>query len=127
MSGVAWAQAAPPPASAFGRIPAIQDIAISPNGQTIATLGGTPTQRMLTFATIDKPGLPTLDLGAVKALGVDWVGDSYAVAESSCGTKAAAPRPPMPSPATSPSPPKARRSRDFWMATPPPRPPDGCQ
>jgi dipeptidyl aminopeptidase/acylaminoacyl peptidase len=81
MSGGAWAQVAPPPASAFGRIPAVQDIAISPNGQTIATLGGSPTQRMLTFATIDKPGLPILDLGAVKALSVDWVGDNYAVAQ----------------------------------------------
>jgi dipeptidyl aminopeptidase/acylaminoacyl peptidase len=80
-TGVAWAQTAPPPASAFGRIPAVQDIAISPNGQTIATLGGTPTQRQLTFATIDQPGLPILDLGAVKALSVDWIGDAYAAAE----------------------------------------------
>ena len=80
--GSAWAQApAAPPASAFGRIPAVQDIAISPNGQTIMTLGGGPSQRAITFATIDKPGLPALDLGAVKALGVDWIGDDYAVAE----------------------------------------------
>ncbi|WP_304171851.1 hypothetical protein, partial [Phenylobacterium aquaticum] len=49
----------PPPASAFGRQPGIFDAAISPNGQTIAILGGTPEVRTLSFATIDKPDLPT--------------------------------------------------------------------
>lgn len=79
--GVAQAQvAAPPPASAFGRIPAIQQAAISPNGQTVAMLGGSVTDRSLSFATIDKPGLPTLNLGSVNAVSIRWAGDEYVLA-----------------------------------------------
>ncbi|WP_304219439.1 S9 family peptidase, partial [Phenylobacterium aquaticum] len=70
----------PPPASAFGRQPGIFDAAISPNGQTIAILGGTPEVRTLSFATIDKPDLPTLALGNVEAVGIRWAGDGYALA-----------------------------------------------
>ena len=53
MSGVAWAQAAPPPASAFGRIPAVEQAEISPNGESVAILGGAPDDRSVAFATID--------------------------------------------------------------------------
>lgn len=80
MTGVAWAQTAPPPASAFGRIPAVQDAVLSPNGQTVAILGGAPDDRSISFATIDKPDLPMLKLGSVEAVGLRWVGDKYVVA-----------------------------------------------
>jgi dipeptidyl aminopeptidase/acylaminoacyl peptidase len=80
MTGVAWAQAAPPPASAFGRIPAVQQASISPNGQTVAMLGGSPTERTLSFATIDKPNLPVLNLGAVNTVSIRWAGDEYVLA-----------------------------------------------
>ena len=80
LGGVALAQAAPPPASAFGRLPQVEDIALSPNGQTIAFLGGSPAQRTLSFATVDQPGLPTLDLGDIEAVSIRWVGDKYVLA-----------------------------------------------
>jgi dienelactone hydrolase len=74
------AQAAPPPASAFGRIPAVVDAAISPNGQRVAILGGAPDQRFVSIATIDQQGLPILKLGEVEGLGVQWAGDDYVIA-----------------------------------------------
>ncbi len=80
LGGVAWAQTAPPPASAFGRLPQVDDVALSPNGQTIAFLGGSPAQRSLSFATVDQPGLPTLDLGDVETVSIRWVGDKYVLA-----------------------------------------------
>jgi dipeptidyl aminopeptidase/acylaminoacyl peptidase len=80
MSGVAWAQAAPPPASAFGRIPAVEEAEISPNGQSVAILGGAPDDRSVAFATIDKPDLPMLKLGKVEAVDIRWAGDNYVIA-----------------------------------------------
>jgi dipeptidyl aminopeptidase/acylaminoacyl peptidase len=69
----------PPPASAFGRQPSIYDAAISPNGQTIAILGGTPEVRTLSFAKIDQPDLPLLGLGDVEPVEVIWAGDQHAI------------------------------------------------
>lgn len=74
------AEAAPPPASAFGRVPAVVDAAISPNGQRIAILGGVSDQRVISIATIDQPGLPILQLGDVEGVGVRWAGDDYLLA-----------------------------------------------
>jgi len=76
----AEAQAAPPPASAFGRVPAIIDAEISPDGQRIAILGGTSEQRVVSIATIDKPGLPVLQLGSVEAVALRWAGDGHVLA-----------------------------------------------
>src|SRR6476659_320519 len=71
--------AAPPPASAFGRIPAVVDASISPNGQRIAILGGLSDQRVVSIATIDQPGLPVLQLGDVEATRLRWAGDAYVI------------------------------------------------
>ncbi|TAJ74104.1 MAG: S9 family peptidase [Phenylobacterium sp.] len=76
----AGAQAAPPPASAFGRVPAVVDAEISPNGQRIAILGGTSEQRVISIATIDQPGLPVLQLGAVEGVDLRWAGDDHVLA-----------------------------------------------
>jgi len=74
------ALAAPPPASAFGRIPAVVDAAISPSGQRVAILGGLSDQRVVSIATIDQPGLPLLQLGEMEATGLFWADDNYAIA-----------------------------------------------
>lgn len=76
----ASAHAAPPPASAFGRVPAVVDAEISPDGRRIAILGGTSEQRVISIATIDQPGLPILQLGAVEGVGVRWAGDDFVLA-----------------------------------------------
>ena len=74
------ARAAPPPASAFGRVPAVVDAEISPNGQRIAILGGTSEQRIISIATVDQPGLPILQLGSVEGVGIRWAGDDFVLA-----------------------------------------------
>lgn len=74
------AQAAPPPASAFGRVPAVVDAEISPNGQRIAILGGASEQRIISIATIDQQGLPILKLGDVETTRLRWAGDDHVIA-----------------------------------------------
>jgi dipeptidyl aminopeptidase/acylaminoacyl peptidase len=74
------ALAEPPPASAFGRIPAIVTARLSPDGKRVAILGGTSEQRFVSIATVDQPDLPTVPLGAVEAVGLRWIGDEYLAA-----------------------------------------------
>jgi len=69
----------PPPASAFGRLPAIQDADISPDGQRIVMLGGAPAKRTVTVATIDVAQLRILELGDVETFGVQWADDTHAI------------------------------------------------
>ncbi len=72
--------AAPPPASAFGRIPAVVQAAISPDGAKVAVLGGHSDERVLSIATLDQPNLPQLRLGDVEAVGVRWAGNGHVLA-----------------------------------------------
>lgn len=74
------ADAAPPPAEAFGRAPGVQQASISPNGQKIAILGGAPNARQIAIATIDQTALPALALGDAQTLSVRWVSNDYVLA-----------------------------------------------
>jgi len=77
LAAASQGMAAPPPASAFGRIPAVIDAEISPNGQKVAVLGGASEERVVSIATIDRPELPILKLGDVEAIDLQWAGDDY--------------------------------------------------
>ncbi|CAN7158552.1 S9 family peptidase [Phenylobacterium sp. LjRoot164] len=74
------AHAAPPPAAAFGRVPAVVDTAISPDGRRVALLGGTSEQRYVSIATIDDPNMPALALGDAEAVGLSWAGNDHVLA-----------------------------------------------
>lgn len=74
------ALADPPPASAFGRLPMIQQAVISPDGRHIAILGGPAEDRRVSIATIDQPDMPTLKMGAVETVSLTWAGDQYVLA-----------------------------------------------
>lgn len=74
--GVAGAaHAAPPPASAFGRLPDVQIAAISPDGTRVAILGGPMQARSLTISTIDGGKPVTSLLGEVTVRTLHWAGD----------------------------------------------------
>ena len=80
LGAVTPAIAAPPSASAFGRLPAVEDVAISPNGQRIAILGGPADQRVVSISTIDKPEMPFFRLGDIETISVRWAGDEFVLA-----------------------------------------------
>lgn len=84
------ARAEPPPAAAFGRIPAVADVAMSPDGQHLALLGGAADERVVSVATLDKPEMPTLKLGPVEGVSLRWAGDHVLVRVAAW--KALAPR-----------------------------------
>lgn len=71
-------------------MPAIIDAQISPDGQRIALLGGASDQRIVSIATIDKPGLPVLQLGSVEGVGLRWAGDGHVLARIAFWEKAGA-------------------------------------
>ncbi|PXA77160.1 hypothetical protein DMC25_23470 [Caulobacter sp. D4A] len=73
------ASAQTPPASAFGRLPAVQTVSMSPAGDKLAILGGAPAARTVRFATIDQAGEAILALGDIQTVGVRWVGEDYAL------------------------------------------------
>lgn len=75
--------AAPPPASAFGRLPAIEDAAISPDGQTIAYLGGTADHRVITIAPIDSAKAAAVDIGHAEVRNIRWAGNGYVLVRAS--------------------------------------------
>ncbi len=74
------AQAAPPPAEAFGRLPDIEDIDMSPNGRRIAILGGPDGKRGVTVATIDDADLPNFPIGDIEPVSLLWAGDDHVIA-----------------------------------------------
>lgn len=82
------AEGAPPPASAFGRIPTVDDAAISPDGRRVAILGGAGDQRMVSIATIDDPNLPVLPMGEAEAVSLSWAGNDYVLARLAYWEKA---------------------------------------
>jgi dipeptidyl aminopeptidase/acylaminoacyl peptidase len=85
-SGPALAQAVvlePPPAAAFGRIPALEDVQISPDGKRLALLGSAPDQDVLNIVGIDDQSVVTLPFGEYDTRGVQWAGDGQLVVSAS--------------------------------------------
>jgi dipeptidyl aminopeptidase/acylaminoacyl peptidase len=87
---------APPPVEAFGRVPALGAVALSPNGQWVAWLDNSGDAPMIEIfdlkkrATLKRVGAPT----DVKLRGLDWADDEILLIHSSVG-KAMAFREPM--------------------------------
>jgi dipeptidyl aminopeptidase/acylaminoacyl peptidase len=79
----AAAQQARPPASAFGRMPAIQSVVISPDGQKLAILGGSPTRRVISITPIDSSASARVDLGKVDVSSIRWGGNGYVIVRTS--------------------------------------------
>ena len=74
---------APPPAAAFGRLPAIQEAAISPDGQKLALLGAAGDHRVIVVAPIDGAQSKTVDLGKAEIGDLRWAGSSFLLVTSS--------------------------------------------
>ena len=77
------AMAAPPAATAFGRLPDIQTAAVSPDGTRIAMLGGPPQARDLTISTIDSAKPVVAPIGDVEVKTLQWASDQYILLRTS--------------------------------------------
>lgn len=77
------ASAAPPPASAFGRLPAIQDAAISADGTKIAILSAQGDRRMMSISPIDGAQAISVDLGRAEVRSVRFAGNDHLLVNAS--------------------------------------------
>lgn len=81
-----WGQAAlaaPPPVSAFARLPAIDDATISPDGTHVLMLGSPVGERQVSIAELDSSKVAVLKMGQVRSRAVRWAGDELALVRTS--------------------------------------------
>jgi dipeptidyl aminopeptidase/acylaminoacyl peptidase len=72
------ALAAPPPVEAYGKLPAVENVSLSPSGRSFALISVDGEKRALVVATTadDKP-VYGLDVSGLKVVGVDWAGEDH--------------------------------------------------
>ena len=73
------ALAAPPPIEAYGKLPAIDLMSLSPSGDHYAFVSGEGADRRLCIATSDNKPVLIITIGAVKVRDLIWAGDDYLV------------------------------------------------
>lgn len=73
--GPAWAQD-PPPLSAYGALPAVEQVALSPSGDRLALIATPEGQRAALFTELATENLVgAVRVGDAKVRGVDWISD----------------------------------------------------
>jgi len=83
LAGAAWGAEPAPPASAFGRLPAIQDVDISPDGQKVAYLGGLGDRRFIAIAPVDGAHGATVPIGNDVVRSIRWAGNDHVLVRTS--------------------------------------------
>ena len=74
---------AAPPIEAYGALPAVDMMVLSPSGNRFAYIETDGEKRRLIVATIDKKPLLAQPLGTVKVRGLEWAGDDHIMVISS--------------------------------------------
>jgi len=75
-------RAAPPPVEAYARLPAMENVSLSPSGARYAYIVVDGDARKLVVATVDgNQALFASDIGKAKVIGVDWAGDDHLMVE----------------------------------------------
>jgi dipeptidyl aminopeptidase/acylaminoacyl peptidase len=76
--GIAQAAiAAPPPVEAYGKLPGIEDVQISPSGTRYAFIATDGEKRRLIVASTDNQPLRVAEVGSTKVRDLEWAGDSH--------------------------------------------------
>ncbi len=72
-------RAAPPPVEAYGRLPAIEELELSPSGDRFAFIATDGNKRRLYVREVDgdKTLLTLVDVGTVKVRDLDWAGENF--------------------------------------------------
>ena len=69
--------AAPPPVEAYGKLPTMEMVTLSPSGERYAFVADDNGVRRLYVATTDNKPIETVNIGQVKIDGIEWAGDNY--------------------------------------------------
>ena len=67
----------PAPLATYGRLPSIEGVEISPDGQLMAITVTDGERRMLAIRKIDTTVVTSINMGAVKVRGVQWAGSEH--------------------------------------------------
>ena len=79
-SAVSVAQAAPPPIEAYGQLPAIEQVSLSPSGARMAFIAtDADGVRKVFVRTVDGKPLAVAPLGGAKIREVDWAGEDNVI------------------------------------------------
>jgi dipeptidyl aminopeptidase/acylaminoacyl peptidase len=68
---------AAPPLEAYGHLPELEAVRISPSGERIATAAVVNEQRRLVVSTVGGTIVQAVSLGQEKVSGIDWVGEDH--------------------------------------------------
>ncbi len=68
---------AAPPIEAYGKLPAIEKVSLSPSGQRYAMIGVAGETRKLVVATVENKLLYATALGTAKVRGIRWAGEDH--------------------------------------------------
>ena len=71
------ARAAPPPLEAYGRLPAIQSVALSPSGERFAVLVADKDGRKVIVRTSTGEPVAAVDFGAAKVRSIEFAGEDH--------------------------------------------------
>ena len=74
-SSHALAQEGPPPLSAYGALPDVEDAAISPDGNNFALITTIGEERLILFVGPDMQIMRKMELGDTKVRAMDWIGN----------------------------------------------------
>ncbi|MDR3512908.1 MAG: prolyl oligopeptidase family serine peptidase [Caulobacteraceae bacterium] len=78
------ALAAPPPIEAYGKLPAVEHLSLSPSGQRYAFIAVVGDKRRLVAETVDGSKiLLASEVGTAKVVGVSWAGEDHLLVEIS--------------------------------------------
>lgn len=77
---------APPPIEAYGALPALDQVSLSPNGENIAFVGTVGGKRVLGVRSLAGQTLGAVDLGNAKVRDVQWGDDDHVLITTSTTT-----------------------------------------
>jgi len=77
------AQAAPPPIEAYGKLPAMEFVRLSPSGERFAFIGNDGEKRRLFVSTTSNQPLASGDVGTLKVRDLEWAGEDHLLVRSS--------------------------------------------
>jgi len=82
-SPVQAAPPSPPPLEAYGELPSVEDMAISPDGKSLATVARVHGDRRLMLTDVAGKLLNQIEIGTVKFRGVEWAGNDNVIVTNS--------------------------------------------
>jgi dipeptidyl aminopeptidase/acylaminoacyl peptidase len=68
---------AAPPIEAYGKLPGVENVKISPSGQRLAFIAAVGDDRKLLVTTADSKPLTSANVGAAKVRALEWAGEKY--------------------------------------------------